>query len=94
MSRRPAVVEDSSDTEELSDNQEIYQQPNVPVSRRSLEYPAEEGDVVRRIKFPGKPSNTLAMIREALEFHGKCFDAVFPRIVFGERVSPSCHFRI
>ncbi|KAG0414439.1 hypothetical protein HPB47_008383 [Ixodes persulcatus] len=67
MSRRLAVVEDSSDTEELSDNQGIHQQPNVPVSRRSLEYPPEEGDVVRRIKFAGKP--TLAMIREALEFH-------------------------
>ncbi|EEC12291.1 histone H1-I-1, putative [Ixodes scapularis] len=71
MPRRLAVVEDSSDTEELSDNQEIDQQRNVPVSKRSLEYPPEEGDVARRINIAGKPGNTLAMIREAVEFHGK-----------------------
>ncbi|KAM7283311.1 putative histone H1-I-1 [Ixodes scapularis] len=69
MPRRLAVVEDSSDTEELSDNQEIDQQRNVPVSKRSLEYPPEEGDVARRINIAGKPGNTLAMIREAVEFH-------------------------
>ncbi|CAN7991463.1 unnamed protein product [Ixodes hexagonus] len=71
MPRRAAVVDETDSAEQSSsDNDDTDWEDNLdePTSRRSVEFPPVDAEVIGHIEFAGKPPKTIAMICEAVTF--------------------------